>query len=109
MAPQTRRTPRPKTAKSKAMTKTKPTTSMNDKTAMIATTGTTKRNKGGRHADDESFSDRFGDLCKYRGYNGRTKVPETNAGKNKSSNWVHYIRKRNARCVFPDHHMDALN
>jgi hypothetical protein len=69
----TRRTPRPKTAK--ALTKTKPTPYKTAKTSTIATTGTTETKKGGRHADDESFFDRLGDLCRYRGIHGMMKVP----------------------------------
>jgi hypothetical protein len=81
-----RRTPQPKTAK--ALTKTKPTPS---KTDTIPMTGMPETKKGGHHADDESFYNRLGDLCKYRGLHGMTKVPQSVA---ELVNWVHYIMKR---------------
>jgi hypothetical protein len=100
MVPRTKITHRPKTAKAKAnaMTKTKQTPSKKAKTdttgkaATIATTGMTEMKKDGRHADDESFFNHFGGLCKYKGIHGKMKVPRTSAGKNQPlANGVHYI------------------
>jgi hypothetical protein len=108
MAPQTRRTPQPKTAKAK--TKTKPTPSKKTKTANTITTEMAEMKKVGHHPEDESFFDGFLDLFKSRGSAGTTKVPRTNAGKNQPlDNWVRYIRKRKALGMLPDHHGDALN
>jgi hypothetical protein len=73
---------------------------------MIATTGTTATKKGGRNAGNESFFDRLGDLCKYRGLHGTKKVPRINAG---LGNWVHYTTKRKVQGILPAHHVDALN
>jgi hypothetical protein len=106
MAPRMRRTNRPKTAKAKAKTKPKPTLSKKAKT--VKTTEMTETKKGGRHPDDDSFWDHFGNLCKYRGRDGTMQVPRTNAGKNQPlAEWVHYSRKRKVVGLLSDHRVDA--
>jgi hypothetical protein len=95
------------------MAKTKSTPFKKAKTAntvTIATTGTIETKKGGGHADNESFLDHFGNLCKYRGYHGLMKFSRTNTGKNQPlANCVHYTRKRKTLGILPDHHVDALH
>jgi hypothetical protein len=80
MVPRTKRTP--KTAKAKTNTNPASTKKSKAKTANTTTNATTDTKKGGRHPEDKSFFDHFGDICKYRGKQGTVKVPRDNAGNN---------------------------